>query len=457
MEVAGLAIGILTVIKPTAEAIHEIWSDAKAYGGDAERFRIRFSVQTTRLTSFERVLFEPNKFPLVQGRLFDQLPENVRENFVDMLRQLYELLQQYYAMQKRYSIEAGEKDGNGLNTDFAAMSVEERTAAFLAAGKAVDAKQAKSTSWMKKALWVMNDKKSAEKLVEQFEAWTERVKSLLELAWWPLPFFSTVSQMEKLEMDGDAGQVGMLEGIGMRKLLAPGSSQVSVEVVKGLKVSRLEFKEVVKFQDLEVGMIAGTKNVVVEYKNYEQDSSGSINERVSRRILKLVALLHETKDSHFRILQCINYFDDVARKRIGFAYELPCPVTRIQPTSLDLKLCSKKLKPSLGTRMKLAHALTESLGHLHSVGWVHKSLRSENIMFFQDTEQAPSATGEAPELAVLEHPRLFGFEYSRLDSDFSSGRADFDIRRNIYRHPQRWGEPSETFSKIHDIYGMSTY
>ncbi|KFY70475.1 hypothetical protein V499_09140 [Pseudogymnoascus sp. VKM F-103] len=449
MEVAGLAIGVIAVIKPTAEAIATLWSDTKNFGADAERFRLRFSVQITRLDAFERVLFEANKFPLVQGRLFDQLPENVRENFVDLLRQLYELLQKYYAVQKRYALDASGDDW--LTGGIDALEVDERKSVMLGIGKAGDAKLSKGTSWTKKARWVMSDKKSAEDLVAEFETWTERVKSLLELAWWPLPFFSTVSQMEKLEEDKDAGQAGMLEGIGMRKLLAPGSSQIPVETAKTLKISRLEFKETIKFQELEVGQITGKGGVIVEYKSYEQDRTGSINEIVSRRILQLVALLHETKNDRFRVLRCINFFDDVPGKRIGFAFEYP---PQSVPASLNTQLISKKLKPALGTRIKLAYALAESLGHLHSVGWVHKSLRSENIIFLPGT--ATDQPTEIPEIAILEQPRIFGFEYSRLDSDFSSGRPDYDIKRNIYRHPQRWGQPSETFSKIHDIYALGT-
>ncbi|KFY51055.1 hypothetical protein V496_08971 [Pseudogymnoascus sp. VKM F-4515 (FW-2607)] len=449
MEVAGLAIGVIAIIKPTAEAIATLWSDTKNFGGDAERFRLRFSVQITRLDAFERVLFEDNKFPLVQGRLFDQLPENVCENFVDLLKQLYELLEKYYVVQKRYALNAG--DESGLVGGMGALDVDERRSVILGIGKAGDAKLSTSTSWRKKAAWVMSDKKSAEKLVTDFEGWTERVKSLLELAWWPLPFFSTVPQMEKLEEDKDAGQAGMLEGIGMRKLLAPGSSPLSVETAKSLKISRLEFKEVMKFQELEVGQITGKGGVIVEYKSYEQDRTGGINEIVSRRILQLVALLHETKNDRFRVLRCINFFDDVPGKRIGFAFEFP---SQSIPSSLNTKLISKKLKPGLGTRMKLAHALAESLGHLHSVGWVHKSLRSENIIFLPGT--TTDQPMEMPEIAILEQPRIFGFEYSRLDSDFSSGRPDCDIKRNIYRHPQRWGQPSETFSKIHDIYALGT-
>ena len=447
MEVAGLAIGVIAVIKPTAEAIATLWSDTKNFGGDAKRFRLKFSIQITRLDAFERLLFEANKFPLVQGRLFDQLPENVRENFVDLLRQLYELLQKYYAVQKRYALDGS--DEGELIRGIETLGMDERMSAILGVGKAGDAKLSKGTNWTKKAMWVMSDKKSAENLVTEFEAWTERVKSLLELAWWPLPFFSTVSQMEKLEEDSDAGQAGMLEGIGMRKLLAPGSSQISVERAKTLKISRLEFKEIMRFQELEVGQLAGKGGVIIEYKSYEQDRTGSINEIVSRRILQLVALLHETKNVRFRVLRCINFFDDVPGKRVGFAFEFP---EQGVPASLDSKLISKKLKPGLGTRMKLAYALAESIGHLHSVGWVHKSLRSENIIFLPGTAMDQST--EVQEIAILEQPRIFGFEYSRLDSDFSSGRPDYDIKRNIYRHPQRWGQPSETFSKIHDIYGI---
>ncbi|OBT82683.1 hypothetical protein VE02_09334 [Pseudogymnoascus sp. 03VT05] len=146
---------------------------------------------------------------------------------------------------------------------------------FSGIGKAGDAKLSRVTSWTKKARWVMSDKKSAEDLVAEFEVWTKRVKSLLELAWWPLPFFSTVSQMEKLEEDKDAGQAGMLEGIGMRKLLAPESSQIPVETAKALKISRLEFKETMRFQELEVGQIPGKGGVIVEYKSYEQDRTGA--------------------------------------------------------------------------------------------------------------------------------------------------------------------------------------
>jgi len=47
-----------------------------------------------------------------------------------------------------------------------------------------------------------------------------------------------------------------------------------------------------------------------------------------------------------------------------------------------------------------------------------------------------------------------GFEFSRPESDFSSGRPDEDVARNVYRHPERQKQPQRPFCKIHDIYSL---
>ncbi|XMA17471.1 hypothetical protein WAI453_010262 [Rhynchosporium graminicola] len=131
---------------------------------------------------------------------------------------------------------------------------------------ALDGLSADENFLEEKALWVLNDKKSAEKPETGFKSWTERVKSLLELAWWPLLFFSTASQMEKSEEDKDAGPIGMLEGIGMRKLLAPRSCQMATENANLFKVSSLDLRQKSSFQDLDVGDLEGKGGVIVEYK-----------------------------------------------------------------------------------------------------------------------------------------------------------------------------------------------
>ena len=47
-----------------------------------------------------------------------------------------------------------------------------------------------------------------------------------------------------------------------------------------------------------------------------------------------------------------------------------------------------------------------------------------------------------------------GFEFSRPESFFSAGPANFVPAENIYRHPERQGEPEKMFSKIHDMYAL---
>lgn len=49
---------------------------------------------------------------------------------------------------------------------------------------------------------------------------------------------------------------------------------------------------------------------------------------------------------------------------------------------------------------------------------------------------------------------MLGFELSRPEPYFSAGQSDFEPKRDIYRHPDRQGQPTDVFKKIHDIYAL---
>jgi hypothetical protein len=74
---------------------------------------------------------------------------------------------------------------------------------------------------------------------------------------------------------------------------------------------------------------------------------------------------------------------------------------------------------------------------------VHKSFRSQKIVFFPSKENA----------IEYDKPWVFGFEYSRPAIDFTNGVED-DIENDLYRHPDRQGQPSQSFTKLHDIYAL---
>ena len=120
-------------------------------------------------------------------------------------------------------------------------------------------------------------------------------------------------------------------------------------------------------------------------------------------------------------------------------------------------------KSTVKHRIQMAHTLAVALYQLHLVGWVHKSLRSENVILF------PHAPGESSQQSVngecmVERmtkrefivPWVVGFEYSRVVSADSDLTEDDGIKRNLYRHPERWNNPSHRFAKIHDIYALGT-
>jgi hypothetical protein len=82
---------------------------------------------------------------------------------------------------------------------------------------------------------------------------------------------------------------------------------------------------------------------------------------------------------------------------------------------------------------------------------VHESFRSENVLLFPiiDNEE------DAPQKRIdYSQPWVLGFNFSRPEAFFSAGPADFSPTRDIYRHPERQGQPEKIFTKIHDIYAL---
>lgn len=51
-------------------------------------------------------------------------------------------------------------------------------------------------------------------------------------------------------------------------------------------------------------------------------------------------------------------------------------------------------------------------------------------------------------------PYITGFEFSRPTLGATEVMVDFDIERNLYRHPDRQGSPMANFSKIHNLYAL---
>ncbi|KAK3387732.1 hypothetical protein B0H63DRAFT_470807 [Podospora didyma] len=110
---------------------------------------------------------------------------------------------------------------------------------------------------------------------------------------------------------------------------------------------------------------------------------------------------------------------------------------------------------SLGRRFLIAKALSRAVIYLHNADWLHKAIRSENILFFVETM--------ADLASAL--PYLVGFEYSRPDAlGEQTEHMTQKEEHKFYRHPKALAVPvadlnqplggGGTYSKVFDIYSF---
>lgn len=148
---------------------------------------------------------------------------------------------------------------------------------------------------------------------------------------------------------------------------------------------------------------------------------------------------------------------------VGYAY-LPAPKREIQlflkyPTGLDMP---KTLRwaltmmplPPINTRLKLCRQLATAVFYTHTSGLVHKSIRPESILVFQQRQKYPQTK---PEQSKTSADVLFltGFQLAREDTPntISSTQGNQNWEYDIYTHPSRHS-PGTRYTMAHDIYSL---
>lgn len=218
---------------------------------------------------------------------------------------------------------------------------------------------------------------------------------------------------------------------------------------------------------LRTGIIEG-RPIVAEIFNYQHLTEANSNEPpppMMMQFRKMVAQLCHPKQENFHILPCLGYTHAWSGKTLSLIFEVAGgpwdsfdtqisqmnsseTSTRKPGAPLMLsKYMSKQKRVPLGVRVKLAASLAKALESFHKVGWVHKSLKSDNIVFLPTDADADATT-------LFDRPWLFGFEYSRAEVDGTLLHEDHSLSNNAYRHPERWGKPLSKFKKSHDIYSL---
>lgn len=206
--------------------------------------------------------------------------------------------------------------------------------------------------------------------------------------------------------------------------------------------------------DYELGDGQSRQRVWVEWREYDPLTQAQPTLNPSR-VDKLVSLLSDVhKPDLLCVPHCIGYFDDPRCKennyragRLGFVFEKPSPVCA-SPVSLRT-LIMLQTKPLLTDRVAIAKAIANCLMSLHSVNWLHKGLRSQNILFFPKDD----CTIE------YSYPYLSGFGYARpaFREDMTEMMSQ-NPEADMYRHPRTHGlgpwEGRQGFKRSYDIYSL---
>ncbi|KAK3369499.1 hypothetical protein B0T24DRAFT_596236 [Lasiosphaeria ovina] len=158
---------------------------------------------------------------------------------------------------------------------------------------------------------------------------------------------------------------------------------------------------------------------------------------VVQRISRLARLLSDQETpSEFLVPECVGYVHDKERSRFGFVFESLSP--------------APSQKPSLTVRIRIAYMVATSIWYLHATNWLHKGLRSENVVF-----ECGSATVDVRH----KKPFVCGFDYSRpaIIGEKTEQPLENPLH-DMYRHPKvQFSVPREGrsgFNKLHDVYSL---
>ena len=208
--------------------------------------------------------------------------------------------------------------------------------------------------------------------------------------------------------------------------------------------------------------------VLLEWKT----GRGSIKLRdLENRVDKVSAFLHEMEPS-FHSLTCRGYIKDWASAehthRYGYIFNLPfSPYPQTAQQSAVLRhmdrpplpqmhtlrdLLDRHVEaPALNLRFHIAITLLETLLQLHTAGWLHKELRSDNLLFIQHPPFDQEVDGAILQSSVY----VAGYVYARLDNPHEMTEpVESGSENDLYRHPLSMGNSRRSYRKAFDVFSI---
>ncbi|KAI1148854.1 hypothetical protein F4825DRAFT_76995 [Nemania diffusa] len=164
-------------------------------------------------------------------------------------------------------------------------------------------------------------------------------------------------------------------------------------------------------------------------------------DELTKSVRLLASKLKRADPRTFGLLECRGVMK-VNGAKPSFDFILNTPNGKDKFESLRKSLLSQST-PSLSQRVSIAKELAKSISYMHTFDFVHKNIRPETILLFDDTKAKRKLTF------------LVGFEGFRAVDGATAQRGDAELHRDLYRHPSRQGDsPVQRYGMEHDIYSL---
>lgn len=221
---------------------------------------------------------------------------------------------------------------------------------------------------------------------------------------------------------------------------------INIQKLKPKRLASYVPDKPLSYEGMEFARYKGDP-VLVEWKFVPSNSWTDMLPQVKR----LAAMLASPEGKDCQSLLCLGYLPWEERELYALMYTIPRDTTRGRwslKTLSDLLVEQRHL--SLGRRFEIATKMTQAVLQLHTAGWLHKSLRSNHIIFL-----APK--GASPSEFLQSTPYLIGFEYARPDTAKAAAFTqlpDTEPLNDLYRHPEARGVRRESYRKQFDVYAL---
>ncbi|KAF9768856.1 hypothetical protein IL306_013792 [Fusarium sp. DS 682] len=307
--------------------------------------------------------------------------------------------------------------------------------------------------------WVLNDKNKFQEINQKLATLNQKLHHLVG-AYNETRLITAISDklnprlsLKSLSTGGNQDSPTLLGLIGRLQSVQEEDIETASARVQSIAAEYIEHLE-----DIKNGSIQRTlasyqpkaslpETVLLEWKHF--DIGNHDQSELIKRIRALGTLLSTGNAQEFHRLDCLGIFDDndyekrfKGSRRIALVYKLPrSPKLPQQPISLlDILKAAKKdrTRPPLGKRFELAYKLASAISLFHAAKWLHKSFRSDCIVF-------PGGADSITE------PAIVGFQYSRPASDASLEVATSLVHSElqVYNHPsvdKGWTKAKEIYS-----------